>query len=132
MLMVNLASVLLARAAQREHEFAVSRALGANELAVMRATLFEGGLLGLSAARGRAGRRLGDARAGRARAAGSAAPRGDRRRLADRRRVVGIGMVLGLLAAMVPATWAARASLSSLLASSAVRGGGGHGRMRRA
>ena len=32
---------------------------------------------------------------------------------------------------MVPAIWAARASLSSLLASSAVRGGGGHGRMRR-
>ncbi len=47
MLMVNLASVLLARAAQREHEFAVSRALGASDLAVMRATLFEGGLLGL-------------------------------------------------------------------------------------
>ena len=40
-------------------------------------------------------------------------------------------MLLGLLAAMVPATWAARATLSSLLASSAVRGGGGHGRMRR-
>ncbi len=47
MLMVNLASVLVARAAQREHEFAVSRALGANDIAVMRATLFEGGLLGL-------------------------------------------------------------------------------------
>ena len=47
MLMVNLASVLLARAAQREHEFAVSRALGASDVAVMRATLFEGGLLGL-------------------------------------------------------------------------------------
>src|SRR5262249_15965651 len=47
MLMVNLASVLLARAAEREHEFAISRALGANDFAVMRATLFEGGLLGL-------------------------------------------------------------------------------------
>ncbi|MGH7578500.1 MAG: ABC transporter permease, partial [Longimicrobiales bacterium] len=47
MLMVNLAAVLLARAAQREHEFAVSRALGANGVAVARATLFEGGLLGL-------------------------------------------------------------------------------------
>jgi len=47
MLMVNLASVLLARAAEREHEFAVSRALGASDLAVMRATMFEGGLLGL-------------------------------------------------------------------------------------
>ena len=40
-------------------------------------------------------------------------------------------MLLGLLAATVPATWAARASLSSMLASSAVRGGGGQGRMRR-
>ena len=47
-LMVNLASVLLARAAQREHEFAVSRALGANGGAVVRATLFEGALLGLA------------------------------------------------------------------------------------
>ena len=46
-LIVNLASVLIARAAQREHEFAVSRAIGANGAAVVRATLFEGGLLGL-------------------------------------------------------------------------------------
>jgi putative ABC transport system permease protein len=36
-----------------------------------------------------------------------------------------------MLAATVPATWAARASLARLLGSSAVRGGGGHGRMRR-
>src|SRR6266571_4595012 len=33
--------------------------------------------------------------------------------------------------AAAPAAWAARASLSSLLAGSAVRGGGGHGRWRR-
>jgi putative ABC transport system permease protein len=45
--------------------------------------------------------------------------------------VVGIGIVLGLLAAVAPATWAARTSLAALLAMSAVRGGGGHGRMRR-
>jgi hypothetical protein len=46
MLLVNLASVLLARAAQREHEFAVSRALGADSMALVRATLVEGALLG--------------------------------------------------------------------------------------
>jgi putative ABC transport system permease protein len=45
--------------------------------------------------------------------------------------VVGVGVLLGLIAAAVPATWAARVSLSSLLSNSAVRGGGGHGRMRR-
>ena len=42
-----------------------------------------------------------------------------------------LGLVLGLLAALVPAVWGARATLSSLLASSAVRGGGGQSRMRR-
>ncbi|HEV2131333.1 MAG TPA: ABC transporter permease [Longimicrobiaceae bacterium] len=45
-LMINLAALLLARAAQREREFAISRALGANRLALARATLLEGGLLG--------------------------------------------------------------------------------------
>ena len=48
MLMVNLASVLLARGAQREHEVAVSRVLGANMVAIVRAMLLEGGLLGLA------------------------------------------------------------------------------------
>jgi putative ABC transport system permease protein len=43
-----------------------------------------------------------------------------------------LGALLGLLAGAAPAVWAARASLASLLASSAVRGGGGHSRMRRA
>src|SRR5206468_3246980 len=47
MLMVNLSSVLLARAAQREHEVAVSRALGANTIAIVRSILLEGSLLGL-------------------------------------------------------------------------------------
>jgi hypothetical protein len=46
MLMVNLASLLLARAAQRQHEVAVSRALGANTIAIVRSALLEGGLLG--------------------------------------------------------------------------------------
>jgi putative ABC transport system permease protein len=132
-LMVTLASVLLARAAQREQEFAVSRALGANGAAVVRAILFEGGLLGLAGGV----------------AAALAAIWGTRTLVAlaplDLPRleavgvdwgigavVIGLGVLLGLLAAIPSATWAARATLSSLLASSAVRGGGGHGRMRRA
>ncbi|MGH9158924.1 MAG: ADOP family duplicated permease [Vicinamibacteraceae bacterium] len=132
MLIVNLASVLLTRTAQREHEIAVSRALGANRVAVMRATLVEGAFVGL----------LGGA------FGALAAVWGTRVLVAltpldlPRREaiavdwtigavVVGLGVLLGLLAATMPATWAARASLSSLLASSGVRGGGGHGRMRR-
>ena len=132
MLMVNLASVLLARAAEREHELAVSRALGASSVALMRATLFEGGLLGLM------GGALGALAAiWGTRALVALAPLDLPRRDAIAidwsiaSVVVGVGTLLGLLAAVVPATWAARTSLSSLLASSAVRGGGGHGRMRR-
>lgn len=45
--------------------------------------------------------------------------------------VIAVGSVLGLLAGVVPATWAARTRLSILLMNAAVRGGGGHGRMRR-
>jgi putative ABC transport system permease protein len=131
-LMVNLSSVLLARTAQREQEFAVSRALGADTVAVVRATVFEGGVLGLIGGMGGA----------------LAAIWGTRMLVAlapldlPRREAVGVdwhigsvvaglGVLLGLLAAAVPATWVARVSLSSLLAASAVRGGGGHGRMRR-
>lgn len=131
-LMVNLASVLLARAAQREHEFAVSRALGANSLAVVRATLLEGGVLGLI---GGIGGALGGFWGTRMLVA--LAPLDLPRREAvvlDWRIasvVVGVGALMGLLAAAAPAAWASRASLSSLLASSAVRGGGGHGTMRR-
>ena len=132
MLMVNLASVLLARAAQREHEFAVSRALGASDAAVMRATLVEGAVLGLI------GGALGALVAVWATSALVALMPLD----FPRRDAVGVdwpvgvamsvlGLVLGLLAALVPAVWGARATLSSLLASSAVRGGGGHSRMRR-
>jgi putative ABC transport system permease protein len=132
MLMVNLASVLLARAAQREHEMAVSRALGANTIAIVRSTLFEGGLLGLAG--GVCG---GLAAIWGARVLVAAAPLDLPRREAiaiDWRIgavVLAVGGLLGLLAATGPAAWAARTSLSSLLAGSAVRGGGGHGRWRR-
>ena len=132
MLAVNLASVLVARAAQREHEFAVCRALGANQAAVMRAMLLEGGLLGLF------GGALGAlAAVWGTRALVAVAPLDLPRReaIAIDWGIAGavtlLGLLLGLLAASVPARWAARTSLSSLLASSAVRGGGGHGRLRR-
>jgi len=133
-LMVNLASVLMARAAQREHEFAVSRALGANGGAVVRATMFEGALLGLAG-----GAVAALAAIWGTQALVALAPLDLPRReavLVDwpiAAVVVGLGGLLGLLAAITPATWAARANLSSLLASSAVRGGGGgRGRLRRA
>ena len=132
MLSVNLASVLLARAAQRANEFAVSRALGANDFAIARGMVIEGGLLGL------AGGGLGALVAiWGTRALTALAPLDLPRRESMAFDwhialvVVGVGTLLGLLAAVAPALWAARSSLQSLLASSAVRGGGGHGRMRR-
>jgi putative ABC transport system permease protein len=131
-LVVNVATLLLARASKREQEFAVSRALGASGAALMRATLLEGGLLGLLGG-------LGGALLGiwGTRAFVALAPLDLPRREAVvldwsvGAVVIGIGALLGLLAALVPALWAARTSLASLLASSAVRGGGGHQRMRR-
>jgi putative ABC transport system permease protein len=133
MLTVNLASVLLARAAQREHEVAVSRALGANTVAIVRATLLEGGILGL------AGGALGALAAiwGTSALVALAPPDLPRREaIAIDWRIgmtlMAVGALLGALAAAMPAVWAARASLGSLLSGSAVRGGGGHGRWRRA
>ena len=131
-LMVNLASVLLARAAQREHEFAVSRALGADGMAVVRAMVFEGALLGLAGGVAAALTAIWGTRA-----LVALAPMDLPRReaiLVDwgiGAVIVGVGVALGLIAAIAPASWAAKSNLSSLLASSAVRGGGGHGRMRR-
>jgi putative ABC transport system permease protein len=132
MLMVNLSSLLLARAAQREHEVAVSRALGANTIAIVRSTLLEGGLLGA------AGGALGTLVAmWGTHALVALAPLDLPRRDAiaiDWRigvTVIAVGGLLGVIAAAVPAAWSARTSLSSLLAGSAVRGGGGHGRLRR-
>lgn len=132
-LMVNLATLLLARAGQREQEFAVSRALGANPAALIRATVLEGALLGL----------LGGA-------AGTVAAVWGTRLLVSlaplelpRREavavdwqvalvVIGAGGLIGLLAALAPAVWAARTSLASIMGNAAVRGGGGgRGRMRR-
>src|SRR5262249_15920342 len=110
----------------------VSRALGANTTAVVSSTLAEGAILGVL---GGLGGTLVAIWATRSLIA--LAPLDLPRRAAvgvDWRIavvVVSVGLLLGLIAAIAPATWAARASLSSLLSSSAVRGGGGHGRMRR-
>ena len=133
-LMVNMATLLLVRATQREQEFAVSRALGANRVALVRATLLEGGLLGML---GGAGGAL--VAVWGTRALIGLAPLDLPRReaitvdLPVAAVVIAIGTLLGLFAAVVPSVWAARADLSTLLRNSAVRGGsGGRGRMRRA
>jgi putative ABC transport system permease protein len=132
MLMVNLASVLIARAAQREHEVAVSRALGANTIAVVRSILLEGVLLGLAG-----GALAALAAIWGTRALVALAPLDLPRREAIAidssiaATVIAVGVLLGALAAAAPAAWAARTSLSVLLAGSAVRGGGGQGRLRR-
>jgi putative ABC transport system permease protein len=131
-LTVNLASLLLARAAEREREFAVSRALGANGVAVFRTILAEGFLLGIMG--GATGALAG---AWGARLLVALAPLDLPRREAITLDwevavvVVGVGASLGLLAAAVPAAWASRWSLASLLATTAVRGSGGSSRMRR-
>lgn len=131
-LTVNLASVLLARTAQREHELAVSRALGADGAAITRAAITEGGLLGF------VGGLVGVLVAvWGVRALVALAPVDLPRRDAIAVdwpivvAMVGLATLLGLLAGVAPAWWAARAPLSTLLAASAVRGGGGHGRLRR-
>jgi putative ABC transport system permease protein len=111
---------------------AVSRALGANTIAIVHSTLLEGGLLGLvGGAFGAVVAIWGTS------ALVALAPLDLPRREAiaiDWRiaaTVIAVGGLLGVLAATMPAAWAARTSLSSLLAGSAVRGGGGHGRWRR-
>lgn len=131
-LAVNLATLLLARAVQRDREFAVSRALGANSIALVRATLMEAGVLG---AIGGAGAAL--AAVWGTRAIVALAPLDLPRResiVVDWKvalAVVVIGALLGIVAGAAPAWWASRASLATLLRNAAVRGGG-QGRLRRA
>jgi putative ABC transport system permease protein len=131
-LTVNLATLLLARGAQREREFAISRALGANPVALARATLLEGGMLGMLGGIGGALVAVWGTRALVA-LAPLDLPRRDSVRVdaAAAAMVIGVGATLGLLAATLPALWATRTRLMTLLGNAAVRGGGGHGRMRR-
>jgi predicted permease len=130
-LAVNLSSLLLSRAAEREREFAVSRALGANGAALVRAMIIEGAVLGLLS--GMAGALAGS---WGARMLVALAPLDLPRRTEialDWRVaavVIAVGLALGVIAAALPATWASRASLVSLLAAN-VRGAGGSQRWRR-
>jgi predicted permease len=129
---VNLASLLLSRAAAREREVAVSRAVGANQSAITRAIVAEGLFLGVAgglagAVAGHWGTRL----------LVSLAP-DDLPRLHALALdwqvgvvVVVVGGVLGIAASLLPAAWASSVSLSSLLASVAMRGAAGVTPMRR-
>jgi len=130
-LLVNLGTLLLARVGQREREFAVSRALGARPLAMVGATLAEGALLGLLGGVGgvllavwgsRALVALGPADLPRRESIGVDA--------GIALVVIGVGTLVGLLAAAVPAIWAVRTGLAPALRNAAVRGGGG-GRVQR-
>ena len=130
-LTVNLSSLLLARAAEREREFAVSRALGANKAAIVRAMAIEGGGLGLAggvagALAGMWGTRLLVA------LAPLDLPRRHEIALdwSVAAVVIAVGLVLGVIAAAPPAAWASHASLGSLLAASGVRGAGDSQRWR--
>lgn len=129
---VNLATLLLVRAAQREREFAISRALGADRVALIRAMVLEGGILGaIGGAAGAAVAVWGT------RAIVALAPLDLPRRdsigvdASVALVVIGIGAALGLLAGALPAAWATRARLATVLRATSVRGGGGHGTMRR-
>ena len=132
-LLVNLAALLLVRTMERQKELAVSRALGASGSAFLRATMFEGALLGLAGgAAGAAAAVWGT------RALISLAPP-ELPRLGEVAvtwqiglTVAAVGLLLGLVAAFPPAVWARRARLSSLLSAAALRGGGARGRARRA
>ena len=130
-LTVNFSSLLLARAAERDREFAVSRALGANGSAIVRAMVIEGAILGLLG--GAAGALAGS---WGARLLVALAPLDLPRRneialdWGVATVVISVGLVLGVLAAALPAAWALRASLASL-AMGGVRGAGGSQRLRR-
>ena len=133
-LLVNLATLLLARAAHRERELGIARALGANPMALARATLMEGALLGASGGAGGALLAVWGTRA-----LVALAPLDLPRResigvdWSIALVVIAIGTLVGLLAAAAPAAWGTRTDLAAVLRNASVRGGGGgNGRLRRA
>lgn len=131
-LAANLAALLLARVLQREREFAVARALGANPVALVRATLLEASMLG---AAGGAGAALLATWGTRTLIAFAPLDLPKRESIALDWRiamvVVALGAMVGLVAGAMPAFWASRSSLASLLRNAAVRGGR-RGNLRRA
>ncbi len=130
-LAANLGTLLLARAVGREREFSVSRALGADSVAIVRSMIVEAATLGALGGAGAAGLAVWGVRALVA-LAPLDLPR--RETIAMDWRlglaVTLIGVFLGVAAAVLPAVWASRSSLAAMLRTSAIRGGGG-GRMRR-
>jgi len=131
-LTVNLASLLLARASEREREVAVSRALGATGSAVVGPIVTEGALLGLiggimGALAGTWGTRILVA------LGPEDLPRREILALdwSVALVVAAVGLALGIAAASLPALWVARTSLASLLSGTAVRGAASSSRMRR-
>jgi putative ABC transport system permease protein len=131
-LLVNLATLLLARAARREREFAVSRALGASPAALARPTVIEGAVLGLVGGVGAVLVGLLGTRWLVA-LAPLDLPRRDAIAMDGSIALVvlGTGVAVGLAAAAGPGVWAARTRVGSLLGVMGVRGGGGSGGMRR-
>jgi putative ABC transport system permease protein len=131
-LAVNLASLLLSRAAERERELAIARALGASGTALVRATLLEGVVLGLAG--GVAGSAVGWWGIRVLVAIGPLdLPRRESLAMdpAVASVVVAAGLLLGLAAATVPAAWMARLSLGALMTGAGVRGGAVSARLRR-
>ncbi|MDF1504591.1 ADOP family duplicated permease [Roseisolibacter sp. H3M3-2] len=131
---VNMATLLLVRAAQREREFAISRALGANRVALVRATLLEAALLGTAVATLAA---LAGVWGTRALVALAPLDLPRRATVAVDWRLAALaaaaGALLGALAGAPPAGGSTRAQLATLLRNAAVRGGGGgFGPLRRA
>jgi putative ABC transport system permease protein len=131
-LLVNLATLLLARAARREREFAVSRALGASPATLARPTILEGAALGLLGGVGAVAVGIWGTRMLVA-LAPLDLPRRDAIALdwPIALVVLGTGLLVGLGAGGATGVWAARTRPGSLLGVMGLRGGGGRARMRR-
>lgn len=131
-LTANLASLLLVRATEREREFAISRALGANGSALARATVLEGAALGVAGGAVAAAIALWGSRTLMALTPADF-PRREALALDASGALVtiGTGLALGVIAGIIPAVWAIRLPLCRLLALANTRAGGRRGTFRR-